>query len=274
MKMINVKKITGLCVATAMIGAAITPTFASVSVSQNGGARQIVIDNGNVSVVSKESCTGLTKDCKTKGAELRQEILNRVDEIKNMAEKDKSKISYSIKIDIRKDSERKTETTTKAKGEATTEAATEATTQATTEATTEAATEATTQATTESKKYSDYVTAVVELTNAARAKNNLPALELSDDLCRAAQDHANDMSENEYFSHTSKTGDTLVDRVRKYNSDFCYMGENIARGQSTAEEVVNDWLNSEGHRANIMNETYTKIGIGYCDGYWVQDFAE
>jgi uncharacterized protein YkwD len=268
MKMISIKKITGLCVATAMIGAAITPTFASVFVSQNGGTRQIIIDNGNVSVVNSEASSSKT-DYKSKSEDMKQYVQNRVDEIKKRVESDISENAYSVRIEITNDGNKKTEVITKAKTETTTKAKVETTTETTTAANVETTTEATTE-----KEYSDFVTAVLELTNAARAENNLPALELSDDLCKAAQDHANDMSANKYFSHTSQDGRTLVDRVQKYNTSFYYMGENIARGQSTAKEVVNDWLNSEGHRANIMNTSYTKIGIGYCNGYWVQDFAE
>lgn len=132
--------------------------------------------------------------------------------------------------------------------------------------------EISTETTTENKVYSDFVYKVYELTNVEREKYGAAKLRLNDDLCKAASDHSVDMSNNNYFGHTSLDGRTVADRVRKY-ADFDYIGENIAMGQRTPEEVLNDWMNSDGHKANILNENYTDIGISYYNGYWVQDFA-
>lgn len=124
-----------------------------------------------------------------------------------------------------------------------------------------------------STTYSEYVTKVIELTNVERAKYNLKPLKLSDSLCKSAQEHADDMYTNNYFSHVSQDGRTMSDRIEKYTSSYGYKGENIALGYSTPEEVVKGWVNSEGHRANLLNKNYTDIGVGYNNGYWVQNFG-
>ena len=81
------------------------------------------------------------------------------------------------------------------------------------------------------------------------------------------------MYTNNYFSHVSQDGRTMSDRIEKYTSSYGYKGENIALGYSTPEEVVKGWMSSEGHRANILNKNYTDIGVGYNNGYWVQNFG-
>lgn len=121
--------------------------------------------------------------------------------------------------------------------------------------------------------YSEYVEKVIELTNIERTKYNLQPLKLSDSLCKSAQEHADDMYTNNYFSHVSQDGRTMSDRIEKYTSSYGYKGENIASGYSTPEEVVKGWMSSEGHRANLLNKNYTDIGVGYNNGYWVQNFG-
>ena len=126
---------------------------------------------------------------------------------------------------------------------------------------------------TDEAAYSKYITKAVELTNIERAKYNLPPLKLSVALCKSAQEHADDMYNNNYFSHTSQDGRTMSDRIGKYCSAYMYKGENIAMGCGSPEAVVEGWMNSDGHRANILNINYTEIGIGYNNGYWVQNFG-
>lgn len=121
----------------------------------------------------------------------------------------------------------------------------------------------------ETGSFSDYVYETVRLTNEERAKYGLAELKISSDLCEIAQDHAEDMYENNIFSHTFSNGDTIEDRVK---GEYSCLGENIAKGYTSAEAVVEGWMNSEGHRANILNEAFTEIGIGYQNGYWVQVF--
>lgn len=143
----------------------------------------------------------------------------------------------------------------------------------TTEVTTTKA-EPTTETTT-NNVYSQYVYRVVELTNARRAEHGLKPLELNDGLCKSAQGHAEDMYKNNYFSHTSPDGRNVKDRVEECTKEFSgYIGENIAYGYPTPEAVVEGWMDSQGHRENILNTDYTHIGVGYSNGYWVQNFAK
>lgn len=150
------------------------------------------------------------------------------------------------------------------------------TTQAATKETAEITTETTTNSIIDEGSdidYSDFVKKVVELTNAERAKYGLQSLELSDALCNAAQGHAEDMNSKNYFSHTSQDGRTVSDRIDKYLSNYSCVGENIAYGYKSPESVVQGWMNSEGHRANILEPKFKYIGIGYDSDYWVQDFS-
>lgn len=117
---------------------------------------------------------------------------------------------------------------------------------------------------------------ILRLVNAERAKNGLAALTLSDKLCELATLKAEDMAENNYFDHTSPTYGTPFDMLRQFGVSYRSAGENIAAGQRTPEEVMNGWMNSAGHRANILNESYTELGVGVAIGprgiYWVQLF--
>ena len=83
------------------------------------------------------------------------------------------------------------------------------------------------------------------------------------------------MKDNNYFSHTSPTYGTPFQMMKSFGITYKTAGENIARGYNTPESVVNGWMNSSGHRANILNSTYTRIGVGYVkDGnYWTQMFV-
>ncbi|MNW62469.1 Cysteine-rich secretory protein family protein [compost metagenome] len=91
-------------------------------------------------------------------------------------------------------------------------------------------------------------------------------------LTKMAKDKAIDMYKNQYFSHTSPVFGSPFDMMDAYNITYRYAGENIAKGQKSAEEVVKDWMNSPGHKANILNSNYKLIGVGYYNGYWVQEF--
>ncbi|MGP7818834.1 CAP domain-containing protein [Niallia sp. 01092] len=123
---------------------------------------------------------------------------------------------------------------------------------------------------------SEFVTAVIELTNAERQKNGLPALEAYPELSNVANVKAQDMNEKGYFSHTSPTYGSPFDMIRDFGISYQSAGENIAQGQQTPEEVVNAWMNSEGHRANILDNKFTHIGVGFeeADNEWVQMFVK
>ncbi|GAA4578464.1 hypothetical protein GCM10023194_01400 [Planotetraspora phitsanulokensis] len=118
---------------------------------------------------------------------------------------------------------------------------------------------------------------VVRLTNAERAKAGCRPLKANAKLRAAAFGHSSDMSAKNYFDHDSKDGRTFVDRIKAAGYSFSAAAENIAKGYSSAAAVVNGWMNSSGHRANILNCAYTEIGVGYAKAggpYWTQDFGK
>ena len=117
---------------------------------------------------------------------------------------------------------------------------------------------------------------VVELTNKERAKYGLPALAMDKPLMAAAREKSLDMQVNNYFSHTSPTYGSPFDRMKALGIAYRSAGENIAKGQTSAAQVVEAWMNSEGHRANILNKDFTHIGVGYVkQGHvWTQQFIK
>ncbi|PEB54145.1 serine protease [Bacillus pseudomycoides] len=121
---------------------------------------------------------------------------------------------------------------------------------------------------------SEFEQRVVELTNAERAKQGLPALQVDAELSKVARTKSEDMQKNHYFDHNSPTYGSPFDMMKKFGISYKAAGENIAQGQRTPEEVVQAWMNSEGHRANILNKSFTHIGVGYVENgnYWTQQF--
>lgn len=115
---------------------------------------------------------------------------------------------------------------------------------------------------------------VIQLTNEERAKNGLAPLQIEEALSKVARDKSKDMQMNNYFDHHSPVYGSPFDMMRSYGIQYTSAGENIAKGQRTPEEVVNAWMNSPGHRANILNSDYTHIGVGYVEqgNYWTQQF--
>ncbi|MGN1333590.1 MAG: CAP domain-containing protein [Anaerovoracaceae bacterium] len=118
---------------------------------------------------------------------------------------------------------------------------------------------------------------VAFLTNSERKAKGLSALTLDSQLSKLARLKAEDMAKKGYFSHTSPTYGSAFDMMNKYGVSYRTAGENIAKGQKTAESVMNGWMNSSGHRANILSSAYTHIGVGYAkdsrgNTYWVQIF--
>lgn len=119
---------------------------------------------------------------------------------------------------------------------------------------------------------SDFATQVVKLVNAERAKSGLSALTSDALLDKVAVAKVKDMSNNNYFDHQSPTYGSPFDMMKQFGVTYSYAGENIAKGQKTPQEVVTAWMNSEGHRANILSKNFTHIGVGYYNGYWAQEF--
>lgn len=117
-----------------------------------------------------------------------------------------------------------------------------------------------------------YEQEVVRLVNLERAKNGLPELTEDVELSRIARLKSRDMHDNGYFDHTSPTYGTPFQMMRSFGISYRSAGENIAMGYATPQSVVNAWMNSPGHRANILNASYTKIGVGLYERYWTQHF--
>ncbi|MDC6154787.1 CAP domain-containing protein [Bacillus albus] len=126
----------------------------------------------------------------------------------------------------------------------------------------------------EAKSLSEFEQRVVELTNAERTKQGLPALKIDTELSKVARIKSEDMQKNNYFDHNSPTYGSPFDMMKKFGISYTSAGENIAQGQRTPEEVVQAWMNSAGHRANILNNGFTHIGVGYVESgnYWTQQF--
>lgn len=121
---------------------------------------------------------------------------------------------------------------------------------------------------------------LLRLTNGERRKAGLAPLKLSSQLTRAAQSHAVDMARNNYFSHTGLNGSSIGDRSKSTGYKYRLVGENLAAGKTTPEATIRQWMNSSGHRANILNGRFTEIGFGYANApnslyknYWVQVFG-
>ena len=126
----------------------------------------------------------------------------------------------------------------------------------------------------------DLVQKVIALTNTERAKHGLRALQWNEQLFKAAQGHSQNMAHGDFFEH----GDPAKRAIDQgYPSP--YVGENIAAGRNTPEGVMEQWLNSPGHRANILSPDYTEIGVGhyYLENdpgryqykhYWTQVFGK
>lgn len=125
-----------------------------------------------------------------------------------------------------------------------------------------------------SSQVSAFEQQVIDLTNQERAKNGLPALKLDVQLSKAARAKSVDMQTNKYFSHTSPTYGSPFDMMKQFGINYRGAGENIAMGQRSPQEVVNSWMNSSGHRANILNKSFTHIGVGHAanGNYWTQMF--
>ncbi|MFS0823739.1 SafA/ExsA family spore coat assembly protein [Bacillus sp. 1P02SD] len=118
---------------------------------------------------------------------------------------------------------------------------------------------------------------VISLTNQQRTKYGLPALKTDWELSRVARYKSIDMRDRNYFEHTSPTYGSPFTMMRNFGISYRTAAENIAAGQRTPQEVVNAWMNSPGHRANILKRDVTHIGVGYAEGgskrhYWTQMF--
>jgi uncharacterized YkwD family protein len=145
--------------------------------------------------------------------------------------------------------------------------------------TTTTSTETTTESdTTVSPSNLSYEQEVVELVNVERQKYGLSDLTLDTSVSNVARTKSQDMADNNYFAHQSPTYGSAGDMLNQFGINWSAWGENIASGQKTPEAVVTAWMNSEGHKANILSSNFSKIGVGYAVNssgtpYWTQMFT-
>ena len=144
--------------------------------------------------------------------------------------------------------------------------------------TTAPAATAPTSNTTVSSSNLTYEQKVVELVNIERQKVGLSALTLDSAISNVARTKSKDMATNNYFAHQSPTYGSAGDMLTRFGIKWSAWGENIASGQRTPEAVVTAWMNSAGHRANILSANFSKIGVGYATNsngtpYWTQMFT-
>lgn len=127
-----------------------------------------------------------------------------------------------------------------------------------------------------SQSVSEFEKQVVDLTNAERTKAGLKPLEMHTPLMAVAHAKSADMAKNNYFSHTSPTFGSPFDQIKSAGISYRSAGENIAQGQRTPQQVVQAWMDSPGHRQNIMNANFTHIGVGFVEEgyYWTQQFIQ
>lgn len=120
---------------------------------------------------------------------------------------------------------------------------------------------------------------ILKLVNAERSKAGVKPLTLNWELSRVAKFKSEDMRDNNYFSHTSPTYGSPFNMIKNFGISYSAAGENIAAGQKTADEVMKAWMNSSGHKANILSANYTQLGVGKATGgsygtYWTQMFIK
>ncbi len=123
-------------------------------------------------------------------------------------------------------------------------------------------------------KVASFEAEVIRLVNEIRAENGLQPLTANWELSRVARYKSQDMLDKGYFAHNSPTYGTPFQMIKAFGLSFRTAGENIAKGYATPQAVVNGWMNSSGHRANILNSSYKQIGVGYVakGNYWTQMF--
>jgi len=114
---------------------------------------------------------------------------------------------------------------------------------------------------------------VFELTNIERANHGVAPLVWSDSLAYAARLHSEDMAQNVFMNHTGSDGSTPWERMDRAGFIYSRAAENVAYGQRSAEQVVGVWMNSDGHRRNILDPNLTELGVGFAEYRWTQKFG-
>lgn len=119
---------------------------------------------------------------------------------------------------------------------------------------------------------SQFAQQVLDIVNQERQKAGLQPLKMNTELSKMAMAKAQDMYNNNYFDHQSPTYGSPFDMMNSFGITYKTAGENIARGQTSPTEVMNQWMNSPGHRQNILDSSFTQIGVAYYNSEWVQEF--
>jgi uncharacterized protein YkwD len=136
----------------------------------------------------------------------------------------------------------------------------------------------------EKKMSSNFIKEVVDLINLERGEANLDTLQIDSQLSQAAQLHTESMVTDDFFSHYGVDGSSPFERIQDTGYQYTTAAENIAAGYQTPEAVVEAWMGSAGHRANILNPDLTEIGVGYeylandtgsinYNSYWTTTFG-
>lgn len=127
-----------------------------------------------------------------------------------------------------------------------------------------------------SGNFASFQKEVLDLVNKERTSRGLQALKFNSELSNVATLKSQDMIDKNYFDHTSPTYGSPFDMMKKFGISYTSAGENIAMGQETPQEVMNAWMNSDGHRKNILNPDFTELGVGIAAKgsslYWTQMF--
>lgn len=113
---------------------------------------------------------------------------------------------------------------------------------------------------------------VFDLSNVFRQKNGISLLQWDDHIAATARKHSQDMSEREYFNHSNPEGQSPFDRMKADGVKYSWAAENIAHGYIDAMDVHNGWLNSAGHRKNMLNGNLQRLGVGIFGSYYTQNF--
>lgn len=128
------------------------------------------------------------------------------------------------------------------------------------------------------QSYNEYIVKVIEIVNQERQNAGLSPLAYDEQITYAATHRSFEMAANDFFDHIRPNGTNCFTVMKEYGISYRTAGENIAAGQRTPEKVMKDWMNSEGHRKNILTSGFTKIGVGIAVNqsgrlYWTQLFA-
>jgi uncharacterized protein YkwD len=115
---------------------------------------------------------------------------------------------------------------------------------------------------------------ILSITNMLRARHNIPAVKWEKDTSQVAFLHSQDMKDNNYFSHETLEGETLVDRLAEFDVKYEMAGENIAAQYVDGIAASEGWLNSKGHRETLLNEEFTHLGVGVDELYYTQNFIK